>query len=322
MSSRATIQVRVARKVLEAKDIYSYELVALDGGVLPTFDAGAHIDVDLPNGMTRQYSLCNDPLENRRYIIGVLRDPQSRGGSQVLHEQVQEGDILRISEPKNHFPLSPQVGYSILLGGGIGITPMLAMAETLARERSKFALHYCTRSAERTAFTERIAESAFATWVQHHYDDGADEQKIDLQQTLAGPSPDHHLYVCGPRGFMDAVLDLARNQGWKEAQLHYEFFGGKVLAEEADSTFEITIASTGQRIQIPKGVTVAKALEAAGVEVMTSCEQGVCGTCVTRVLDGTPDHRDSYLTPEEQAANNQFMPCCSRAKSASLTLDL
>ncbi len=322
MDKASTLQVRVARRHVEALDICSFELVAVNGAALPPFSAGAHIDVHLPNGLTRQYSLCNDPQETQRYLIGVLRDPRSRGGSLSLHEHVQEGDILNIGAPKNHFPLTAQAGHSLLLGGGIGITPMLAMAETLVREGADFALHYCTRSADRTAFTTRIAASAFASQVQFHFDDGADLQRLALEQTLVHPQATAHLYVCGPTGFMDAVLAQARASGWDEAQLHYEFFSGQVVSEETDASFEVEIASSGQRIKVPKGVAVTTALAAAGVEIITACEQGVCGTCLTRVLAGTPDHRDSYLTPQEHAANDQFMPCCSRARSATLILDI
>ena len=187
MDKASTLQVRVARRHVEALDICSFELVAVNGAALPPFSAGAHIDVHLPNGLTRQYSLCNDPQETQRYLIGVLRDPRSRGGSLSLHEHVQEGDILNIGAPKNHFPLTAQAGHSLLLGGGIGITPMLAMAETLVREGADFALHYCTRSADRTAFTTRIAASAFASQVQFHFDDGADLQRLALEQTLVHP---------------------------------------------------------------------------------------------------------------------------------------
>ena len=322
MTPPIALKVRVARKVLEARDIFSFELVSASAAPLPAFSAGAHIDVHLPNGMTRPYSLCNDPRERGRYLIGVLRDPHSRGGSQALHEQVQEGDILTIGEPKNHFPLGPRAGRSLLLGGGIGVTPMLAMAETLAHEGADFALHYCTRSDERTAFRSRITQSPFAARVHYHLDDGADRQKLNLQEILAEPAATTQLYVCGPKGLMDAVLAQARALGWQEAQLHSEFFGAQVHTQDADAAFEITIASSGQRIEVPKDMTVARALAAAGVDIMTACEQGVCGTCLTRVLAGTPDHRDSYLTAEEQAANDQFLPCCSRAKTSSLTLDI
>lgn len=322
MSNTLTLSVRVARKAAEALDISTFELVAVDGGPLPAFSAGSHVDVQLPDGLTRQYSLCNDPKETHRYLIGVLRDPASRGGSRAMHEQVQEGQVLQISAPKNHFGLAHDARRSLLLAGGIGVTPILCMAERLAITGADFEMHYSTRSRERTAFHERIVSSTYAPRVQFHFDDGAAAQKLDLATLLAAPQAGVHLYVCGPKGFMDAVLNTARAQGWPEDQLHYEFFGAEVAKSESDASFEIKLASSGRIITVPSDMTVTKALSQAGVEIMMSCEQGVCGTCLTRVLEGVPDHKDSYLTPEEQAANDQFLPCCSRSKTPRLVLDL
>ncbi|MDO8770028.1 MAG: PDR/VanB family oxidoreductase [Burkholderiaceae bacterium] len=322
MSSASTLSVRVARKALETADICTFELVGLDGGPLPAFSAGSHVDVALPNGLTRQYSLCNDPKETHRYLIGVLRDPVSRGGSQAMHELVAQGQVLQISAPKNHFPLAHDAKRSLLLAGGIGVTPILCMAERLAIMGADFEMHYCTRSRERTAFYERIASSTYADKVQFHFDDGVPEQKLDISALLAAPQSGVHLYVCGPKGFMDAVLNSARLQGWPDHQLHYEFFSAEVVKLETDASFEVKLASSGRIITVLKDQTVTQALSAAGVEVQTSCEQGVCGTCLTRVLEGVPEHKDMYLTPEEQAANDQFLPCCSRSKTPLLVLDL
>ena len=166
------------------------------------------------------------------------------------------------------------------------------------------------------------AQDSFASHVRFHFDDGGAEQKLDLAALLGTPVAGTHLYVCGPKGFMDAVLSTARAKGWPEAQLHYEFFSAESAKLETDDSFEVTLASSGKVVKVAKNQTVVQALAAAGVEVLTSCEQGVCGTCLTRVISGKPDHRDMYLTPEEQAANEQFLPCCSRAKSAMLVLDL
>jgi vanillate monooxygenase ferredoxin subunit len=317
-----TLTVRVARKSKEALDICSLELVSPDGAPLPAFSAGSHIDVHLPNGLTRQYSLCNDPAEGHRYLIGVLKDPASRGGSMAVHESVHEGDMLSISAPKNHFALAHEAQESLLLAGGIGITPILCMAERLSVAGAKFELHYGARTRERMAFQERIARSSFAHRAAFHFDDGEAGQKMNLDALLAAPHSGKHLYVCGPKGFMDAVLAKARAGGWSEPQLHYEFFSAEVIKSASDGSFEVKLASSGKRILVGKDETVVQALAAAGILVQTSCEQGVCGTCLTRVLEGEPDHRDMYLTPEEQATNGQFLPCCSRAKSACLVLDL
>ena len=318
----ATLTVRVARKTVEAVDICSFELVAADGSALPSFSAGSHVDVQVPGGLTRQYSLCNDPSESHRYLIGVLKDAATRGGSKAMHEQLGEGDMLTISAPKNHFALAHDAKRHLLLAGGIGITPILCMAERLAVIGAGFEMHYCTRSRERTAFVKRIARASFAPRVFHHFDDGPAAQKLDIAALLATPQPDTHVYVCGPTGFMDAVLASARGASWPEPQLHYEFFAAAPTTTDSDGSFEVQLASSGRLVVVPKEQSVVQALAAAGVEVMTSCEQGVCGTCITRVLEGVPDHRDLYFTPEEHAANDQFTPCCSRAKSARLVLDL
>jgi vanillate O-demethylase ferredoxin subunit len=317
-----TLGVRVARKRTEALDICSLELVATDGTTLPAFTAGAHLDVHLPGGLVRPYSLCNPPSDTGRYVIGVLRDAHSRGGSVAVHDAVAEGSVLHISPPKNHFPLATDADHHLLLGGGIGITPLLAMAEHLASQGESFELHHCTRSLERTPFTERLAAASFARQVHHHFDDGQATQKLDIAATLQQASPGTHLYVCGPQGFMDAVLSTARVQGWPEQRLHHEYFSAAPADTAGDGSFEMEVASTGQVITVAPAQTALQALLAAGFDIPMSCEQGVCGTCLTGVKAGTPEHRDHYLTPEEQAANDQFLPCCSRAKGGRLVLDL
>ncbi len=318
----ATLTVRIARKRSEATDICSFELVEAGGKSLPPFAAGAHVDVQLPGGMTRQYSLCNDPTESHRYLIAVLREPNSRGGSRALHDEIREGDELQISEPKNHFPLAHEAKRSLLLAGGIGVTPILCMAERLAAAGADFEMHYCTRSPQRTAFRERIAASPFSNKVVFHFDDDPAKQRLDIPALLAAQTTGTHVYVCGPKGFMEAVLDSARASGWPESHLHYEFFSAEPVKSDADASFDVRLASSGRTITVPADKSVVQALYEAGVEIPISCEQGVCGTCLTRVLEGAPDHRDQYLTPEEQTANDQFTPCCSRSKSPLLVLDL
>lgn len=317
----STIRVRVARKAREAEGICSYELVREDGAPLPPFEAGAHIDVHLPGNLVRQYSLCNAPGETHRYLIGVLRDADSRGGSQAMHEQIDTGSVLDISAPKNHFALV-EATRTLLLAGGIGITPILAMAEALAAKGAAFEMHYCARSLARAAFRERIGASHFADQVHFHYDSGDAAQKLDLDRLLAAPESDTHLYVCGPQGFIDHVLASAKALGWPAAQLHVEYFGAAAADTDGDRAFDVKLASSGKVVTVPAGTTVLKALAAQGVHIPYSCEEGVCGTCLTRVLGGVPDHRDLYLTEEEQAANDQFTPCCSRARSPVLVLDL
>jgi vanillate monooxygenase ferredoxin subunit len=316
------LNVVVARRRDEAPGIASFELASENGQPLPAFDAGSHVDVHLPNGLVRQYSLCNDPRETHRYLIAVLRDEAGRGGSKAVHDLVREGDRLQISAPRNDFALADDAAHHLLLAGGIGITPILCMAERLAASGASFGMHYCTRSKERTAFIERLAQAGFAKSVQLHHDDHPGGSTFDIVQALSEAPEGTHLYVCGPRGFMDFVLDTARARGWPENRLHYEFFGAVANPTAVGGSFQVRIASSGATIEVAPECTVVQALAAHGIEVITSCEQGVCGTCLTRVLSGEPDHLDSYLTDEERAANDQFLPCCSRAKSPLLVLDL
>lgn len=316
------IDVVVTRKRREAEGIYSFELAPAEDSLLPAFSAGSHIDVHLPNGLVRQYSLCNHPEDRHRYLLGVLLDPASRGGSQAMHEQVHEGSRLRISEPRNLFPLEHGAGYSVLFAGGIGITPILCMAERLARIGAPFELHYCGRSVGRMAFIEYLRHSAFADGVHVHVDDGEASQRLDSAGVLSAPTRDRHLYVCGPNGFMEHVLGTARAQGWAETQLHREYFTAAAAPVSEAGGFEVQLASTGQCFQVPATLSVAQVLLEAGIDIPLSCEQGICGTCITRVLEGEPEHRDMFLTDAERARNDQFTPCCSRARSARLVLDL
>ena len=318
----SALQVIVRSRRVEAEGICSFELVHPEGQALPAFSAGAHVDVHVAPGLVRQYSLCNDPATRDHYRIAVLREPQSRGGSAGMHEQVREGQLLTISAPRNHFELAPGAARSLLLAGGIGITPIWAMAQALHSRGEDFALHYCGRAAARMAFVPALHEAAFAGQVQLHADDGPQAQRLDAPALLAAPQAGTHLYVCGPAGFMNHVLDTARLHGWPEAQLHREFFAGTATAQESDGAFSVRLASTGQSYAIAKDKSVLEVLTAAGVDVPYSCESGICGSCLTRVLEGVPEHRDSFLTDSERAANDQFTPCCSRARTPLLVLDL
>lgn len=317
-----TLTVRVSGKRPEATDICAFELVDPEGRPLPPFTAGAHIDVHLGDGLVRPYSLCNDPAERHRYLLAVLLDPASRGGSAAMH-RLETGSTIRIGRPRNQFPLVEDGGHSVLFAGGIGITPILCMAERLARTGAPFTVHYCTRSAERTAFAARIRASVFAERVHIHHDDGPAGQKLDLRAAVAAAHPDEgHLYVCGPAGFIDAVLGTARAAGWPEQRLHREFFAPPAASDGEDRAFEVEIASSGAVIPVRPHQTIVSVLAAAGIEIPVSCEQGLCGTCRTGVIAGIPDHRDLFLTDDEKARFDQILPCCSRSKSARLVLDL
>jgi vanillate O-demethylase ferredoxin subunit len=321
-ASPGRLSVRVAARVHETADIVRLELTAPDGGPLPAFTAGAHIEVYLKRGMVRRYSLCNNPSERNRYVIAVLRSPRSRGGSVMMHEQVREGDLMEISVPRNHFELGDTDGETLLLAGGIGITPLLSMARHLADQGARFHLHYRARSRSAMAFAADIERSRFAASASLHLSDGPPEQLMDLQALLSRPSPDRHLYVCGPTGFMDTVLESATQLGWDKANLHREYFGGAVVASNNDQPFEIRAARSGKVVPIAPGQTVLQGLASAGIDVPRSCEQGVCGTCLTSVLGGEPDHRDLYLSDEQRARNDCMLPCCSRSRTPVLVLDV
>jgi vanillate O-demethylase ferredoxin subunit len=313
--------VEVRRRVEEADGICSFELVHPQGDSLPAFTAGAHIDVQVTPQLVRQYSLCNDPAESHRWRIAVLREPASRGGSAGIHESLQPGATLRVSAPRNHFELVA-ARRSLLIAGGIGITPILAMAQALHATGQDFAMHYCARTASRMAFRREIEASGYAARVHFHLGDGPQGQQFDAAQALAGAEPGTHLYVCGPAGFMEHVLDAARALAWPEECLHREHFAGSVIASDRDAAFEVQLARSGKRCTVPAGRSVLQVLLEQGVDVPYSCEAGVCGTCLTRVLEGHPDPRDSYLTEAERRANDQFLPCCSRSLSPRLVLDL
>jgi vanillate O-demethylase ferredoxin subunit len=316
------LQVVVVHKTDEAQDICSFALAAPDGRRLPAFAPGAHVEVHLPNGLVRHYSLCGDPRERRRYQIAVLKTPDSHGGSRAMHELVQAGDRLEISAPRNHFALAPDAARTLLFAGGIGITPIIAMAEALHRAGADFALHYCCRSPQRAAFTERLMRSAYAHRVHFHYSEAGPARRIDLPTLLAAPGPRTHLYVCGPDGFMDAVTGCALAQGWPGERVHREHFAAAAHDRSADLPFDIRIASTGAVVHVARDTSALHALAAHGIRVPSSCEQGVCGTCLTGVLDGEPDHRDLFLDAGQRVRNDCMALCCSRARSPVLTLDL
>lgn len=317
-----SLRARVARKALVADGICAFDLVPAETAPFPSFTPGAHIDVKTPAGDVRQYSLCNSASDEGFYRIAVLREESGRGGSRSMHSDVMENDVLSISEPRNHFALDATGTHSLLFAGGIGITPLLSMAQHLRSSGRDFTLHYCTRSDSRTAFKDELTGPLLGANTRIHLDDGPNEQKLDLAATLRETPVHSHLYVCGPSGFIDAVLSEARKAGWTEARLHREFFAATPIVTDGDRPFDVVVASSGAVVHVASDQTVVAALAGAGIEVMTSCEQGVCGTCVTRVLEGIPEHRDCYFTDEEHAKGDQFTPCCSRARSSRLVLDL
>jgi vanillate O-demethylase ferredoxin subunit len=310
---------RIRRLRVEAADIRSIELVGADGGPLQPFEAGAHIDVHL-DGLVRQYSLINTADSDGSYRIAVKLEPNSRGGSQRMHA-LSEGGILKVSLPRNNFALDATAGHTVLLAGGIGVTPLLGMAITLLMREKSFSFDYFGRSYEALAFADEIRQSALSTRTRFHL--GVTGEAV--HQVLAARfdllPPGTHVYACGPGPFMQAVRDaVAAKRG---LVLHLEYFAAEPPALElvADS-FRVRLAKSDTTVAVDAGQTIVEALRAAGIEVETSCEQGVCGTCLTTVLAGRPDHRDMLLTEEEQLAGDQMLLCVSRSHDAELVLDL
>nr|WP_211283689.1 PDR/VanB family oxidoreductase [Streptomyces antibioticus] len=322
-----TLDVIVHTISLASATSRTYELRAADGGPLPSFEAGAHIDVHLGPSLVRPYSLCNSPREKGRYLICVRRDDTGRGGSRTLHRDLTVGRRLRISAPRNHFPLVA-AGHHVLVAGGIGITPLLSMAEALAARGASFVLHHYTSSAAEAPLLERLQNSAPGERAVVHHSDQGDTVRAGLPPELQVPEPDTAVYVCGPDGFMTHVVAEAMAAGWHPGQLHTERFAPAAQAapatagDEMATAFTVRIASTGTGYRVPADRTIAEVLTAHGVDVELSCEQGICGACLTPVLAGEPDHRDEVQTPDERAAGDRITICCSRARSPELLLGL
>lgn len=285
---------------------------------LPDFAPGAHIDVYIRDGLIRQYSLTNAPGQRDSYQIAVLKDAQSKGGSQSLHENGIVGTRLKVSAPKNHFQLADDPAPAVLLAGGIGITPLLAMAQQLASENRPFVLHYFVRSAEHIAFADILGN--YANQVVYHLASEGDGARDSLPDLIPGLPRNAHLYSCGPAGFMDSVRDLAKTSGFSAGQIHQEYFGAEIDTD--GEPFLLELAKTGKTLEVSPDETMADALSRVGIEVTMSCQSGVCGTCLTRVISGTPDHRDLVQTDSEKASNRAVTVCCSRSKSRTLVLDL
>lgn len=316
------IELTVEARIDDRGDIMRLDLVAADGAPLPTFEAGAHVEIAVPapdgsGVLARQYSLYGDPAETGRWRLGILLEPASRGGSRTLHAIAKPGARLAAATLRNHFPLV-KADHTVLIGGGVGLTPMLAMAAKLASEGADFTLHVATRSADRDAFADVL--DGFGDRVVRHHDDGVDGAPFDPETDLPTPGDGVRIYVCGPSGFMDWVIAAALAKGHADDHVHREYFHATVDA--SGTSFEVEARRSGVTVTVPEGVSIAAALASAGVQVPLSCEEGVCGTCLCDVLEGTPDHRDHFLTDDEKAAGELVLVCCSRSKSARLVLDL
>lgn len=316
------MKLRVRSVTWEAEGVLSFELVHPEGQPLPAFQAGAHIDVHLPGGLSRRYSLCDAPGDTTHYRIAVLRVPESRGGSRAMHERVRAGDLIEVSEPHNFFPMDDSAGRSLLLAGGIGITPLLAMLERLQAGGHPFAMHYCTTSPERTAFAQRLRPLAAQGLVTLHHDRGDPRNGLDIAQLLRDPEPGTHLYYCGPAGFMKAVK--AASAHWPAGTVHFEYFGAEPQAAPTEAgactdTVPVRLLRSDRTVQVSPVHTLLQALRDAGVDCESSCEAGMCGTCKVDYSDGEPEHNDLILNEEERTRS--VLLCCARAR-APLSLDL
>lgn len=312
---------RVVSIEFEAEDILSIVLRPLDSSVPSLVDPGSHIDIHLPNGMMRSYSLSNGLTQQRGLRLTVARDANSRGGSAYIHDKLRVGQILEISKPRNNFVLDEQATRSVFIAGGIGVTPFIPMMARLNAIGKPWRLHYCTRDRDRAALVEEIeqlAASGPGQFLPHHDDtDGL----FDLRGTLASLSQDAHVYCCGPSGMLDAFRNSAQTTGISSERTHYEYFNADVDSATTGG-FVVALQKTGSEFSVQAGETILQALVRHGVSVSSSCEEGICGACETRVIEGTPDHRDMILTDREKAANKTMMVCCSGSKSPRLVLDL
>jgi len=323
MSLERTLTVRVQRISRETPEILAFEFAHPWGRALPGYEAGAHIDVHMPGGFSRQYSLArwssNAPANAASYVIGVKREAASRGGSASMHERVREGDLLAISAPRNTFPLREDAKHHLLLAGGIGMTPLLAMAQALASRGDHFRLCVFARSEEHLAFADALRDPALAPHLRLHLDHGGASQRIDLHALLADRAPGTHLYVCGPGGFMQAVRDAAAH--WPEDALHAEYFAAPTDASTTTGLpFTLKLARRGISVPVAADQTAVDALHEVGIDIPVSCQQGLCGTCVVEGEGEGAEHRDFCLTGSER--RTKIALCCSRAKGRELVLQL
>lgn len=307
--------------------IKKFVFAAANDGALPVFEAGAHLIFELPNGLHNSYSLANDPAERGRYVTAVLRETNGHGGSAYMHDSVSVGEILKATGPQNNFPLAPDARKHLLIAGGIGITPLLAMGYRLREMRADYHLHYCSKTPQDTAFLDEVKE-VFAGRVTFHHDGGDPSKGIKLAEVLKTPEPGQHLYICGPAGLLNAARDASKH--WPEGTVHFELFSSQRTAEQIATaqaasdreSFEVELAKTGITLTVPANKSILQVLWDNNVEVLYACEEGWCGNCKVHYLSGKVDHRDEYLGESEREDHMQV--CVSRAAPGEkkLVLDL
>ncbi|MFM0265454.1 PDR/VanB family oxidoreductase [Paraburkholderia sediminicola] len=310
-----TIEMRLTSIRYAADDINLYEMRRPDNAVLPAAGPGAHIDVHLPNGIMRQYSLVTADGDSRAYVIGIKRDRASRGGSIFIHDRLRVGQTLTVGGPRNNFPLLETVGHTVLVAGGIGITPIWAMAQRLLKLGRSFELHYACRERREAAFLEQLAAMP---QVHLHVDAESGGQPLEIPAIVAAAPQGAHYYCCGPLPMLNAYE--AATASLDAAQVHAEYFMPKA-AVACEGGYVVELQRTGQTFAIPEGKTILQVLREGGVAAPYSCEEGICGACQVKVVAGTPDHRDSVLSDREKQAGDTMLICCSGSKSERLVID-
>lgn len=298
---------------LESQDVLSIELRHTEDRELPPASPGSHVDLHLADGVTRPYSVVSG--EEGIYLLAVKREAGSRGGSAFVHDRLRVGDVIQVSAPRNQFALADHDGPSMLVAGGIGITPLLSMARALEREGRPWCLHYSAGNATAAAFARELRQLGEKV----HLHSSASTGRIDLGSLVADAPPSTHFYCCGPEGMLDAFAEATRNID--SARVHMERFDAAAPPPDAGS-FEVRLARSGHSVMVGPEMSTLDALLQAGVNVDHSCRQGICGSCEVRVLGGVPEHHDEILTAAERASNKTMMVCCSRACSPTLVLDL
>ncbi|PJE16039.1 PDR/VanB family oxidoreductase [Mycobacterium sp.] len=315
-----TTDLVVLRRHAAADDVVALDLVDPRGDDLPVWEPGAHIDLLLEEGLVRQYSLCGDPTDAKTWRVGVLLDPQSRGGSRHVHEHLVEGSTVRVRGPRNHFPLVDSPRY-LFIAGGIGITPIMTMVASAHQGGSDWTLLYLGRSRTTMAFAEDLSDSygdRATVWA-----DDENGGLFDLEGALKEPADQTLIYCCGPEPLLSAVEKHCNH--WPEGSLRIERFAAKAPAEpaaEARETFQVVCQRSAVTVEVSGEISILEALEDADVPILSSCLEGICGTCEATVLEGIPDHRDSMLTDAERACGNKIITCVSRSCSEKLVLDL
>lgn len=318
------MQVMISEINDETSDIKSLVLMSPYGTLLPRFTAGAHIDVVISESITRQYSLCNSSSECDRYVIGVKKDPDSRGGSSRIHESFKAKDIIEIGYPRNHFPVDENARSHVLFAGGIGVTPLLSMCYELLESDASFNLHYFARDEDSIAFKTAFYSPEFAGKIHFHLGKSPSETKAEIIEILQTESSviGAHVYTCGPGPFMDLVIDQARELFPANAVHSERFKAGTLDGNTVDTEFEVHLARSNKTFLVPPGKSILDVMAAEGLPCSASCKEGVCGTCLTGVVEGIPEHRDFYLNDDEKQASDEMCICVSRAKTHRLVLDI